>query len=77
MKNKNLTGSAKKFQKILKHYMKHKGLQIEVTLKNGENVTIDGNRKLSGNDIVRTDRWGIETFRVDITDIKKADIYAI
>ncbi|MDH5721295.1 MAG: hypothetical protein OEZ13_11880 [Spirochaetia bacterium] len=76
MKNEKITGSTIKFQKILKHYMKHKGLQIELTLKNGSHVTVGGNRKLEEDSIVHLYR-GKEDFRVPLSEIKKADIYAI
>jgi len=76
MKNQKLTGSAKQFQKILKHYMKHKGLQIELTLKNGSHVTVGGNRKLEEDSIIHLYRGQVD-FKVPLSEIKKADIYAI
>jgi len=66
----------KDFIKTLKNYVKHQGLELELTLNNGQRIIIERNRKLEGNDIVQyfDNQEGI---RVNLNDIKRADVYSV
>ena len=65
-----------KFFKTLENYVKHKTLEIELTLKNGQKVIIDEHRELDGYDVVQHFDQG-ESLRIAISDIRSADIYAV
>ncbi len=65
-----------KFTQVLENYVKHKTLEIEVTLKNGRRIIIDENREMKNGEIIQHMPNG-KDLAIAIKDIKKADIFAI
>jgi len=64
------------FTKSIEKYIKHNGLEIVFTLKNGQRVAVNGKRKLIGNDVVQY--YGNEPgIIIPLTDIQSADVYAL
>ncbi|MCS6984933.1 MAG: hypothetical protein NZM25_07410 [Leptospiraceae bacterium] len=76
MKHEQIAPSKERFKLILSRYVKHSGLEIELTLKNGEIVTISPQRKIEGDEIVQFLSNG-EVRRIPLKDIRKAEIYAM
>ena len=64
------------FVSTIEKYLKHRGLEIVFTLKNGKKVTMNGRRKLVGSDIIQY--FGEEEgIILPLTDIQTADVYAL
>lgn len=76
MKNEQIAPSPERFRTILGRYIKHSGLEIEVTLKSGETMLISKMRKLEGDEIVQYSKTG-EATRIAIKEIKKAEVFAV
>ncbi|MES0488783.1 MAG: hypothetical protein ABUK01_02255 [Leptospirales bacterium] len=64
------------FVNTIEKYLKHRGLEIVFTLKNGKKITMNGRRKLVGSDIIQY--FGEEEgIILPLTDIETADVYAL
>ena len=74
--NNELEASQEKFKKILGTYVKHAGLEIELTLKNGNKLVIAKKRQMQGDFLIQTSKTGSEEL-IPIQEIQKADIYAV
>lgn len=74
--NKNIEANQDKFKKILGTYVKHAGLEIELTLKNGNKLLIAKKRALQGDFLIQTSKSGSQEI-IPIQEISKADIYAV
>lgn len=64
------------FVKNLSTYLKHQGLEIELTLKDGQRFIVKSNRKLIDNEIIQY-QGQAESFRVHLRDIQQADVYVV
>ncbi len=64
------------FTANLEKYIKHRGLDIVFTLKNGQRVTMSGHRKIIGQEIVQYFQ-GEAGISVHMNDVLTADIYAL
>lgn len=63
------------FVKMIKRYVKHKGLELELTLKNGETILIKRDRELVGQFIV-TGATNSPQAKIALSEISRADVYA-
>ncbi len=72
--NANIEGNQDKLKRLLGIYAKHKGLTIELLLKNGETVVMHPNRRVEPNAVVDMAPRGIER-RIFFEEINRADIY--
>lgn len=63
------------FKKTLQSYLKHRGLEIELQLKNGEQITIDNNLFQVNEHFIELYHQG-EIKSITFNDISSADIYA-
>jgi len=64
------------FVNTLEKYLKHSGLEIVFTLKNGKRVIMNGKKQMEGNEIIQY--LGKEKgIILDLNDIKSADVYAL
>jgi len=62
------------FIETLTKYVKHQGIELELTLKDEKKVYVNRNRFLDGNELVQF--YGDkETSRIHLTKIKKAEIF--
>ena len=52
MRKPSIAASRNKFRKVLSQYVKHQGLDLEVTLKTGERVTLSKMRVIEGDNVV-------------------------
>lgn len=75
MKHSQIAPSEERLKLILSKYLKHTGLEIELTLKNGQVITVSRLRKMENNEIVHTLENG-EVRRIPLKEIQKAEIYA-
>ena len=71
--SKKISKTSQEFFLSLEKYVKHKSLELELTLRNGEQVVIKGSRKIVGGEIVVLP---LENVRVPLKQIKSAQIYA-
>lgn len=64
------------FTKNIEKYIKHSGLEIVFTLKNGQRVALNGRRKLVGDEVIQY--YGSEPgIIIPLTEIQSADVYAL
>ncbi|MDH4200305.1 MAG: hypothetical protein OEV66_08010 [Spirochaetia bacterium] len=64
------------FRKNLGKYLKHKNLEIVFNLKNGRKVTLNGKRKMIGDEIIQY--FGEEKgIILNVSDIQSADVFAL
>lgn len=71
-----MQSTSSEFTSNLEKYIKHRGLDIVFTLKNGQRVTMSGKRTIEGNEIIQY--YGTEKgVIVQLQDIDSADIYAL
>lgn len=73
--NENILGDAEKFEKLFRHYFKHSGLEIDLTTKDGRQLTINHKRSLEG-DLIKFTLPNGESDQIHLSEISKADIYA-
>jgi hypothetical protein len=74
MRKPSIATSRNKFRKILSQYVKHQGLDLEVTLRTGERVTLSKIRQIEGDTVVSfTPRGGRSV--LPIRDIKHLEVY--
>jgi len=72
MKDNNENG----FTDTIEKYLKHTGLEIVFTLKSGQKITMNGRRKLVGDEIIQY--YGEEEGVVlPLNEIRSADVYAL
>lgn len=76
MNNEQIAPTPERFRVILGRYIKHSGLEIEVTLKSGETMLISKMRKLEGDEIIQFGKTG-ESGRIHLAQIKKAEVFAV
>ena len=74
--NKELEAKQEKFKKILGTYVKHAGLEIELTLKDGKKLVISKKRELQGDFLIQTPKGGAQEL-IPLQEIQRADIYAV
>jgi len=74
MQKPSIAASRNKFRKVLSQYVKHQGLDIEVTLKSGERVTLSKMRKIEGDRVVSTTARGIQS-ALAIRDIRHLEVF--
>ena len=64
------------FTKNIEKYIKHNGLEIVFTLKNGQRVAVNGKRELVNNEVIQY--YGNEPgIIIPLTEIQSADVYAL
>jgi hypothetical protein len=74
MRKPSIAASRNKFKKVLSQYVKHQGLDLEVTLRNGERVTLSKMRAIEGDNVVSlTPRGGRSILA--IRDIQHLEVY--
>ncbi|MBV6493206.1 MAG: hypothetical protein LDLANPLL_01221 [Turneriella sp.] len=74
MHKPSIAASRNKFKKILSQYVKHQGLDLEVTLKTGERVTLSKMRKIEGDHVVSRTARGAES-SLAIRDIRHLEVF--
>ncbi|MCS6971977.1 MAG: hypothetical protein N2Z22_03985 [Turneriella sp.] len=74
MRKPSIAASRNKFRKILAQYVKHQGLDLEVTLKNGERITLSKMRRLEGDRIVSFNARGARS-ELPIQEIQQLEVY--
>ena len=73
---KKITGDRKKLDRILNLYIKHKGLEIEITMKDGQTYLLDREREMSKDTISFTPLHG-QPKSIAVREIKKAEVFAV
>ena len=74
MRKPSIAASRNKFKKVLSQYVKHQGLDLEVTMKTGERVTLSKMRKIEGDHVVSTTARGIQS-ALAIRDITHLEVF--
>ncbi|GAB4433122.1 MAG: hypothetical protein OHK0011_16110 [Turneriella sp.] len=74
MRKPSIAASRNKFRKILAQYVKHQGLDLEVTLKTGERVTLSKMRVIEGDNVVSLTARGGRSI-LPIRDIQHLEVY--
>lgn len=74
MRKPSIAASRNKFRKILAQYVKHQGLDLEVTLKNGERITLSKMRSIEGDKVISVTARGAKS-ELAIHDIKQLEVY--
>lgn len=74
MRKPSIAASRNKFRKILAQYVKHQGLDLEVTLKSGERVTLSKMRTIEGDKVISFTARGGKS-ELAIRDIKQLEVY--
>lgn len=74
MRKPSIAASRNKFRKVLSQYIKHQGLDLEVTLKSGERVTLSKMRSIEGDNIVSMTARGGRSI-LAIRDIQQLEVY--
>lgn len=69
-----INGNENKLKKLLNIYSKHKGLTIELTLKNGEKLVMNKERRLEENVLIDVYPFGNER-KIPLEEINRADIF--
>lgn len=64
-----------KFKTLLNKYLKIKGLDIIVIMKDGKEIELNKNRKLVNNDIIYRDKHNSES-KIPISKIQYVDFFA-
>lgn len=64
------------FVKNLTTYLKHQGLEIELTMKDGQRLVVKSNRQLVDDQIIQF-KGSNESFRVNLSDVRQADVYVV
>lgn len=72
----NIEKEVNPFVKNLTTYLKHQGLEIELTLHSGKRLVVKSNRQLIDDQIIQF-KGKSESFRVSLQDIRQADIYVV
>lgn len=67
--------SNNKFKKTILTYVKHKGLELELTLQDGNKIKMIGPRKVVDDTIVQKHADG-NSLMVPIAHIRKAEVFA-
>ncbi len=70
----SIAASRNKFKKVLSQYVKHQGLDLEVTLKTGERITLSKMRKIEGENVVSTTPRGVQS-HLAIRDIQHLEVF--
>ena len=74
MRKPSIAASRNKFRKVLSQYVKHQGLDLEVTLKTGERVTLSKMRVIEGDNVVSLSARGGRSI-LAIRDIQHLEVY--
>lgn len=74
MRKPSIAASRNKFKKVLSQYVKHQGLDLEVTLKSGEKVTLSKMRAIEGEHVVQTTSRGARSI-LAIRDIRQLEVF--
>jgi len=74
MKKPSIATGRAKFKKILSNYIKHKGLDLEVTMKSGEKLTLSKMRKIEGEQLIHMNARGHES-SLYIRDIRNLEVF--
>lgn len=74
MEKPTIKANQAKFRKILGQYIKHKGLDIELTMKDGNRLVMTKMRRIEGEILVQTNARG-ETSVIPIQDIRNLEVY--
>ena len=74
MRKPSIAASRNKFRKVLSQYIKHQGLDLEVTLKSGERVTLSKMRSIEGDNVVSMTARGGRSI-LAIRDIQQLEVY--
>ncbi|HMV37439.1 MAG TPA: hypothetical protein PKM44_16315 [Turneriella sp.] len=74
MRKPSIAASRNKFRKVLSQYVKHQGLDLEVTLKTGERVTLSKMRVIEGDNVVSLTARGGRSI-LAIRDIQHLEVY--
>ncbi|HMV37504.1 MAG TPA: hypothetical protein PKD60_16495 [Turneriella sp.] len=74
MRKPSIAASRNKFRKVLSQYVKHQGLDLEVTMKNGERVTLSKMRKIEGDQVISTTARGVQS-ALAIRDIQHLEVF--
>lgn len=74
MRKPSIAASRNKFKKVLSQYVKHQGLDLEVTMKSGEKVTLSKMRKMEGETVVSTTARGVQS-ALAIRDIQHLEVF--
>ena len=74
MRKPSIAASRNKFRKVLSQYVKHQGLDLEVTLKSGQRVTLSKMRKIEGDQVISTTARGIQS-ALAIRDITHLEVF--
>lgn len=74
MRKPSIAASRNKFRKVLSQYIKHQGLDLEVTMKNGERVTLSKMRAIEGDNVVSLTARGGRSI-LAIRDIQQLEVY--
>ncbi|MFO1480413.1 MAG: hypothetical protein U1F40_09465 [Turneriella sp.] len=74
MRKPSIAASRNKFRKVLSQYVKHQGLDLEVTLKTGERVTLSKMRIIEGDNVVSLTARGGRSI-LAIRDIQHLEVY--
>lgn len=74
MRKPSIAASRNKFRKVLAQYVKHQGLDLEVTMKSGERVTLSKMRKIEGDQVISTTARGVQS-ALAIRDIQHLEVF--
>jgi hypothetical protein len=74
MRKPSIAASRNKFRKVLSQYIKHQGLDLEVTLKNGERITLAKMRRIEGDKVISTTPRGVQS-ALSINDIQQLEVF--
>lgn len=74
MRKPSIAASRNKFRKILSHYVKHQGLDLEVTLRSGERITLSKMRTIEGDNVISTTARGNRSV-LPIREIRQLEVY--
>jgi hypothetical protein len=74
MRKPSIAASRNKFKKILSHYVKHQGLDLEVTLRNGQRITLSKMRSIEGDKVISTTARGGRSV-LAISDIQHLEVF--
>ncbi len=74
MRKPSIAASRNKFKKILSQYVKHQGLDLEVTLRTGERITLSKMRSIEGDNVISTTARGGRSV-LAIRDIQHLEVY--
>lgn len=74
MHKPSIAASRTKFKKVLAQYVKHQGLDLEVTMRGGQRVTLSKMRRIDGDQVVSTTARGAVS-ALAIRDITHLEVF--